>query len=472
MGSLYERLRDDPAEYVTQPYADGFTLTASERENVHLHGLRKRFGALRHQLSALDKLAQEQGIDAIEAIDDVVPLLFPHTVYKSYPLSFLEKARFDRLTRWLGGLTTVDLSGVDAAGVETIDDWIALLDRKTELRPLHTFGTSGKLSFLPRTRDQWITSVTLTAHCLRDWNGPNTGPDLLNHHMPVIQPSYRHGASASNRGIDLMIKMYAGGDDNALSLYPEARFSADMASLAGRMRAAEARGEQGQIELSSALLARREEFARNERERPERMKAFFQEAIDRFAGRDVMIFAVWPILFEWAEAGLAQGLCKVFGPGSVLMTGGGSKGRVLPEGWREQIFEFVGFDCYYEFYGMSELMANCPRCAEGNFHMPPVLVPFVLDPESGRPLPRHRQQTGRFALFDLMPDSYWGGLITGDEVTLAGWDEACACGRTGPYAFPAIRRFSEKQGGDDKINCAGAPEAHDRAVSYLVGQSQ
>ena len=107
------------------------------------------FETLRPRLSALDKLAQEQSVDAIARIDDIVPLLFPHTVYKSYPLSFLEKARFDRLTRWLDGLTTVDLSGVDTTGIETIDDWIRLLDRTTELRVLHTFGTSGKLSFLP-----------------------------------------------------------------------------------------------------------------------------------------------------------------------------------------------------------------------------------------------------------------------------------------------------------------------------------
>jgi hypothetical protein len=472
MSELSKTLKADPASFVHGSYAAGFTLTAAERDEIHLAGLARRFETLRPRLSALDKLAQEQSVDAIARIDDIVPLLFPHTVYKSYPLSFLEKARFDRLTRWLDGLTTVDLSGVDTTGIETIDDWIRLLDRTTELRVLHTFGTSGKLSFLPRTREQWITGVTLTANCLRDWNGPGTGPDLLRHPMPLIQPSYRHGASASNRGIDLMIKMYAGGDENSLSLYPEARFSADMASLAGRMRAAESRGEQGQIELSPALLARRDEFARNERERPDRMKAFFDTAVERFAGRDVMIFAVWPILFEWAEAGLAQGLRNVFGAGSVLMTGGGSKGRVLPDGWRQQIFDFVGFDSYYEFYGMSELMANCPRCAEGNFHIPPVLVPFVLDPDSGHPLPRTGQQTGRFALFDLMPDSYWGGLITGDEVTVAGWDEPCRCGRTGPYAFPVIRRFSETQGGDDKINCAGAPEAHDRAVSFLLEQSQ
>jgi hypothetical protein len=30
-----------------------------------------------------------------------VPLLFAHTVYKSYPPSFVEKGRWDRLLQWL-----------------------------------------------------------------------------------------------------------------------------------------------------------------------------------------------------------------------------------------------------------------------------------------------------------------------------------------------------------------------------------
>ena len=83
-------------------------------------------------------------------------------------------------------------------------------------------------------------------------------------------------------------------------------------------------------------------------------------------------------------------------------------------------------------------------------------------------LPRSGTQTGRFACFDMLPDTYWGGLVTGDEVTMAGWDEPCDCGRRSPYLHGTIRRFSEIQGGDDKINCAGAPEAHDRAMDFLL----
>ncbi|WP_199577103.1 hypothetical protein [Paraburkholderia xenovorans] len=41
-------------------------------------------------------MGSEQGIDDIQRIEDVAPLLFAHTVYKSYPMSYLERGQFDR----------------------------------------------------------------------------------------------------------------------------------------------------------------------------------------------------------------------------------------------------------------------------------------------------------------------------------------------------------------------------------------
>ncbi len=69
---------------------------------------------------------------------------------------------------------------------------------------------------------------------------------------------------------------------------------------------------------------------------------------------------------------------------------------------------------------------------------------------------------------DLVPETYWGGIVTGDEVTLGGWDIPCRCGRLGPYVEPTIARLALQHGGDDKINCAGAPAAHERAMEYLT----
>ena len=112
------------------------------------------------------------------------------------------------------------------------------------------------------------------------------------------------------------------------------------------------------MNIPPSLIARRDEFARREQGRAADMDRFFEEARTRFGGQDVFLFAVWPILFEWAEAGLARGIRNAFGPGSLLMSGGGNKGRVLPDNYREQINEFLGFDNCFEFYSMSELMAG------------------------------------------------------------------------------------------------------------------
>jgi hypothetical protein len=97
-----------------------------------------------------------------------------------------------------------------------------------------------------------------------------------------------------------------------------------------------------------------------------------------------------------------------------------------------------------------------------------VTIPFALDVETGLPLPRRGRTTGRLAVMDLLVENYWGGLVTGDLVTIGGWEETCGCGRKGPYMEPNIRRFSEISGGEDKINCAGVSEAHARALDYIV----
>ena len=42
-----------------------------------------------------------------------MPLLFPHSVYKSYPESFLIEERWDRLGKWLGAVALSDQSRRD-----------------------------------------------------------------------------------------------------------------------------------------------------------------------------------------------------------------------------------------------------------------------------------------------------------------------------------------------------------------------
>ena len=75
-------------------------------------------------------------------------------------------------------------------------------------------------------------------------------------------------------------------------------------------------------------------------------------------------------------------------------------------------------------------------------------------------------QKGRFVLVDPIPQSYWGGFTSGDEVTIH-WEEDCPCGWKQPYVGPVITRYAEMEGGDDKITCAGTAQAYNDFMDYI-----
>src|SRR6266404_3820501 len=139
-----------PERIIDLPQNEVYAISIEEQRDLQLEGARTRFGQLVGRIPILTRLAEEQGIGEIRALEDLAPLLVPHSALKSYPMSYLEKSQFDRLTQWLNGFTTYDLSAVNARQCDSIDDWLMLLDAKTDIRVLHSTGTSGKLSFLPR----------------------------------------------------------------------------------------------------------------------------------------------------------------------------------------------------------------------------------------------------------------------------------------------------------------------------------
>jgi len=92
-------------------------------------------------------------------------------------------------------------------------------------------------------------------------------------------------------------------------------------------------------------------------------------------------------------------------------------------------------------------------------------VPFVSTPMTGACcLGRRAHRPGG----RVRPDGghLLGRFITGDEVTAS--FEQCECGRTTAHVASAIERFSEKKGGDDKITCVAAEDAHRAALEFLT----
>lgn len=446
-----------------------FTMGQAERDAIQLSILKTRFSDLNERIGQLGKLSKLQGISSIETIADVAPLLFQHTVYKSYPMALVEKGRFDLLTRWLDGLTVHDLSGVDVSGCVGFDTWFDALERQTPLRPNHTTGTTGKLSIIPRdTRDLELFARGNARLPEAFGDEPDRYGGLRNAErpIPIVYPSSRHGRHVAQRMLDAVIEGL-GSEETTYVLYDEF-LSADVASLAGRVRGASMKGTLDEMKIPPQLLAQYGASLDRQKAQSHDQEAFFERIVAELQGRNVYAFGNVPLLFAWTEMGEKRGLKSLFGAGSVIVSGGGLKGSTVPDDWRERIETFLGASLRVG-YGMSELIGGATECPHGVYHLSPTAVPFVLDPATGDQLPRSGTQTGRFAFFDLLPESYWGGFVTGDKVTLT-WD-GCACGRTGPYFDPLIERFSELEGGDDKISCSGSNDAHEEAMAWLSAKA-
>jgi hypothetical protein len=356
------------------------------------------------------------------------------------------------------------LSNVDVEGCETIDAWLDVLDAETDLRVSHSSGTAGTMSFLPRSADEWDRMYEAFRCGLFQFSDPLSERDHTGEYFNLIWPLYRSGRSAITR-VPEMAMTHLLGSEERLHVLREGRISSDSMYLAGRVRAAAARGELDDLHINPALRARREEFEREQRELREGLPRFMERTVERLRGERVWILATWNVLYEMASAGLEHGCERVFAPDSLITTGGGAKGHTVPDDWEQTVKRFAGVERIQHAYVMSELTALNKLCEHGHYHFEPWVIPFVLDPDDGRPLPRSGRQTGRFAVFDLMPDTYWGGFVTGDEVT-ADWSP-CRCGRTTAHVERAIERYSDKHG-DDKITCVAADEAHRAALEFLT----
>jgi len=459
-------LCEKPDEYFSFSVTNMFSLEREDLEDMQLKVLQARHEQLREKIPVLSNLIKGTGVDSIEKLEDVVPLLFKHTMYKSYPPSLLERNRFESLNQWLNKLTTHDITGVDVSGCESIDQWIDVLDKETPLRIGHSSGTTGVVSFLPLEGEDYRRNVCAwPVTFMQEFGGPQiydgTCPKLH-----CVDFNYRHSRRTSGRLTNYIRDYFGGSEERYHAAYP-GTMSSDLLYLAGKIRAAQAKGNIDSVNVGPALLARKEEFARLYENEKAMRKAFFERITGELAGQRVFITSIMTLLYEHAKEGLEKGFSNLFSPDSVLFTGGGAKGMVLAADWKDTVREFTGIKRIGMGYGMSEVMALHPMCDHDHYHILPFVLPFALDPDTGEMLPRTGETTGRAAFFDLGCSNRWGGFISGDEITV-NWDEPCPCGMKGAYILGDIERYSEKQGGDDKINCAMTAKAQDEALEFLL----
>ena len=458
---VLSELLQNPSSLVDLSNEELFNLNPDLVEQIQLSGAQQRFDYFYSRINSLKKLIDAQKISRIDNLNDLAPILFQHTVYKSYPLTLIEKRQFPVLTQWLDKLTVHDLSSISTESCKSIDSWLETIENQSAIKIVHSTGTTGKLSFLPRSENEmenFKKAFFLFVEAL-------TGVDPNQTTMPVFFPGFSDGRQLAQRVLSRFGPILAGSKDEYHTAIP-GFLSADFMSLAGRLQSAKAKGELGKLQMLKALSYNKGELIRLKKNRPKQMKTFFQNMVTNYRGKQVFLLGTIGSLIDAALDGEKEGLSNVFSSNSAIVTGGGLKGQEVPNDWYERICNFYGVPSIRDGYGMTESTGYCPSCEYDHYHIYPFFIPFIFD-SNGQALPRSGVKTGRYGFYDLLTESYWGGFITGDKVTLH-WDDICQCGRKGPWLEKNIRRFSEKQEGDDKISCAGSQEAYDSFIDYLI----
>lgn len=452
-----------PEDWLQHGFESLYDLSWRDCFDAQVAAMKKRFDQLRSSVAALERLSAKESVTSVDSIEDVLPLLFDHRVYKNYPLSLIERRDIGKLNGWLNRLTTLDLSKMELTGLNMIDDWLDRLDEFGMLMG-HSSGTTGKLSFVPRSK----VELPAFRRSYYEAQRATTGFDASVDHIETFFPGYRGGHQMMMKTLTLMNIPAAGGPEHYHTLY-QTHLSSDLLSLAGRMQAAEDRGELDKLGLDPALLRQREELISQAKRRNQDIEVWFFKLFEEFRGKRVKLGGTFADLIRTARTGIEKGVKPAFAPDSIIMTGGGMKGfKDAPADWEGFVRDYFGISTIGMFYGMSEVIGMAPRCTAGNFHIMPHTIPILFDRDM-KMLPREGAQTGRYAFFDLLAQTYWGGFISGDQVTVH-WEEDCACGWKQPYVGPTITRFAEVEGGDDKISCAGTAQAYNDFLNFVLGE--
>lgn len=421
---------------------------------LQLRAADELFKARVGQVKLLGNRAETGGVDAIRTRADIVPLLFAHTAYKSYPESWLSDGKWDRLTRWLETVTTQSTSGIDLVAVADIDDWLDRLAAVGHYVSCSS-GTTGKCSIMDSSNADLEFRQANTIASIAWATGVAPSNDYL---VFGTTPVPENATNIASR--QAYVRGYGKGDP---WIFPGERITVGSVQkmIALRKRIAEGTAHPGELASLETISAARAEAIE---------QGYIETANAMIAARDEKMFLTgfFGSMFRVAEIIREMGHAGEFNPENLLLTGGGLKGISLPDGYREFIFETfnVAPEQVFHLYGMQEMNTIFPKCSAGRYHMAPWVMLLLLD-EGGEHLidgagEDGGELEGRAAFLDLSMSGRWGGVISGDRVHAT--FGPCACGQKGPSIADDIVRYSELPGGD-KITCSGTIDAYVRGVA-------
>jgi hypothetical protein len=432
-----------------------FALSHAELRDTQTEAMNERLQERRDRIKLLGHRAEEAGIGDVRSRDDIVPLLFPHSVYKSYPESFLSDQKWDRLAKWLATVTPYPILPIETSEVADLDDWLARLAANGNYVSCSS-GTTGKSAMLHASEAD------------RDWSRVDTvGVFSWGSGVEPAQDRRMFGVGAtveSPKNSTIRDAQAAAFGDPRFEPFrlPVPPITVGQLTKMVVLRKAMADGTARPEEIA--------DFEATSKDREETLDKAYVIAAERLidARADkLFIAAQWNALYHVATLVREMGYsAKDFHPDNCIYVGGGLKRAQLPADYKEYVHETFHIPPNREFqnYSMQELNSGMPRCrGGGRYHVPPWIVPFILNQDGDALLPHESGELeGRAAFFDLALDGRWGGVITGDKIALD--LSPCACGNAGPSIRDDIVRYADLEG-DDKIGCAGTVDAYVRGLS-------
>jgi hypothetical protein len=434
---------------------DRYNIPFQELRDMQIAAMNERFQDRKDRIKLVGHRAKEAGITEVRSFEEVVQLLLPHTAYKSYPESWLMQKRWDRLAKWLDTVSTYRVPTDKVAGAGEVDDWVEKLEQNGFFVSCSS-GTTGKSAMLVASQKDmdWCRKEAVAAY---SWgSGVRPARDRRIFGMAPVAQVARNHATGEAYTAALQDPHYE------RFVYPVPPITVGSLTQMVVLRKSIADG-----------TAKPEELAQYETLSAARQKAvddavgITARAVVEARGSKLHVSGLWAGLYNVAKAVRDMGYsAKDFHPENSIYVGGGLKRAKLPEDYREFVYETFNIrpERNYQNYSMQELHSGMPRCKAGNrYHVPPWVVPLLLDKTGDKLLPIGKGETeGRAAFFDLSLDGRWGGVISGDRIAID--FSPCACGNRGPSIRDNIVRYSDIEG-DDKIGCAGTVDAYVRGVA-------
>jgi hypothetical protein len=433
---------------------DCFDIAPADLLPVQLEAANERLQNQVQSIPLLANRAESAGVKDITRPADLLPLLFAHTTYKTYAEGWLNERRWDRMGKWLATVSTRPVAGLDTDGVETLDDWIKQLETVGHYLSCSS-GTTGKPAMLSCTEGDIELSARINIEALLWATGLTRGEDRK---FLGLGPQFAAPREDAIRAA--MVDCFS-------SRYPPYQFGDGEPITVGSMvdiitlRRKLADGTARPNEIA--------EFERIAAQRAADMDTSARKAIDAvIEARALPLLAtgMFATLYQIAEGIRAKGHGgEDFNPNNAMMVAGGLKGAVLPENHREYVLETfnVTEQRLYHMYSMREINATFPLCHAGRYHISPWVIILPLDTGGEQLLDRGDEEIeARAAFFDTSIEGRWGGVISGDRVSVS--FAKCECGHQGPTVGREITRYASLPGGD-KITCAGSIDAYVRGVA-------